>query len=100
MLSFVRRCRRPAALVLALVLCLTPFGAVADTDKIENGDITVEAGENGQSVNGVSDDTPVIITSDDPSTPSAHTVTITAEAGHGQRDPSEPDHRHPGRPNK
>ena len=90
MLSFVRRCRRPAALVLALVLCLTPLASVADTYDVGQGDVTVTASGDTQTVTGYNSDTQqnvVDYTDPDPvitgtsTGADAHTVTITAEAG-------------------
>ena len=79
--------KRAAALALtaALVVGMT-LPAFAQDWFIENGDITISAGENGNNVTQGSttkeNDTDTVIKSDKPSTASEHTVTI--EAGEGK----------------
>ena len=79
--------KRAAALALtaALVVGMT-LPAFAQDWFIENGDISISAGENGNNVtqNGktTKNDTDTVIKSDKPSTASEHTVTI--EAGEGK----------------
>jgi len=75
--------QRAAALVLtAALLTGAAFPAFADTYYIENGDITISAGESGNDVtqNNVTtkNDTNTIITNSDKDTASSHTVTIDA----------------------
>ena len=75
--------QRAAALVLtAALLTGAAFPAFADTYYIENGDITISAGESGNDVtqNNVTtkNDTDTIITNSDKATASSHTVTIDA----------------------
>ena len=75
--------QRAAALVLtAALLTGAAFPAFADTYYIENGDITISAGESGNDVtqNNVTtkNDTNTIITNRDKDTASSHTVTIEA----------------------
>ena len=75
--------QRAAALVLtAALLTGAAFPAFADTYYIENGDITISAGESGNDVtqNNVTtkNDTDIIITNSDKATASSHTVTIDA----------------------
>lgn len=78
--------KRAAALALtaALMVGMT-LPAFAQDWFIENGDITISAGENGNNVTQGSttkeNDTDTIIKSDKPSTASEHTVTINAEEG-------------------
>ena len=92
MLSIIRKphLRRATALLLALVLCLSPLGAIAETYDIGQEGISVTAYEDGrQTVTGtitdgghVEDNTdhdPVITGTSTGS--GANTVTITAEAG-------------------
>ena len=76
--------QRAAALVLtAALLTGAAFPAFADTYYIENGDITISAGESGNDVtqNNVTtkNDTNTIITNQKTDTASSHTVTIDAE---------------------
>ena len=79
--------KRAAALALtaALVVGMT-LPAFAQDWFIENGDITISAGENGNNVTQGSttkeNDTDTVIKSNKPSTASEHTVTI--EAGEGK----------------
>ena len=73
--------QRAAALVLtAALLTGAAFPAFADTYYIENGDITISAGESGNDVTqkGTTTygDTDTIITNSDKNTASSHTVTI------------------------
>ena len=75
--------QRAAALVLtAALLTGAAFPAFADTYYIENGDITISAGESGNDVtqNNVTtkNDTDTIITNQKTDTASSHTVTIEA----------------------
>ena len=75
--------QRAAALVLtAALLTGAAFPAFADTYYIENGDITISAGESGNDVtqNNVTtkNDTNTIITNQKTDTASSHTVTIEA----------------------
>lgn len=75
--------QRAAALVLtAALLTGAAFPAFADTYYIENGDITISAGESGNDVtqNNVTtkNDTNTIITNQKTDTASSHTVTIDA----------------------
>ena len=67
------------ALALVLSLCLFSSAAMADEWFIDQGDITIEANENGQTVSqgGVSkyDDAPVI-TQTDPNVAVEHTITV------------------------
>ena len=75
--------QRAAALVLtAALLTGAAFPAFADTYYMENGDITISAGESGNDVtqNNVTtkNDTDTIITNSDKATASSHTVTIDA----------------------
>lgn len=78
--------KRAAALALtaALVVGMT-LPAFAQDWFIENGDITISAGESGNNVTQGSttkeNDTDTVIKSDKPSTASEHTVTIHAEEG-------------------
>ena len=76
--------QRAAALVLtAALLTGAAFPAFADTYYIENGDITISAGESGNDVtqNNVTtkNDTNTIITNQNKDTASSHTVTIEAK---------------------
>ena len=76
--------QRAAALVLtAALLTGAAFPAFADTYYIENGDITISAGESGNDVtqNNVTtkNDTNTIITNQKTDTASSHTVTIEAK---------------------
>lgn len=79
--------KRAAALALtaALVVGMT-LPAFADTWYIDNGDISISAGENGNNVTQGSttkeNDTDTVIKSNDSSTASSNTVTI--DAGEGQ----------------
>ena len=79
--------KRAAALTLtaALVVGMT-LPAFADTWYIDNGDISISAGENGNNVTQGSttkeNDTDTVIKSNDSSTAPSHTVTI--DAGEGQ----------------
>ena len=79
--------KRAAALTLtaALVVGMT-LPAFADTWYIDNGDISISAGENGNNVTQGSttkeNDTDTVIKSNDSSTASSNTVTI--DAGEGQ----------------
>ena len=75
--------RRLFALVMSLLLvCSLPLAAFADTWYLEDGDITVNATESGQTVSqgetNKNDDAPVI-TQHDSSTSTTNTVTIKAE---------------------
>ena len=68
-----------------LLICGLPVSAFADTWYLENGDITVNAMESGQTVTqgaqvDVPDSAPVI-TQSDSSTPTDNTITINADAG-------------------
>ena len=78
--------KRAAALTLtaALVVGMT-LPAFADTWYIDNGDISISAGENGNDVtqNGetTKNDTDTVITNRDTSTASSNTVTIDADEG-------------------
>lgn len=78
--------KRAAALTLtaALVVGMT-LPAFADTWYIDNGDISISAGENGNNVtqNGetTKNDTDTVITNRDTSTASSNTVTIDADEG-------------------
>lgn len=78
--------KRAAALALtaALVVGMT-LPAFADTWYIENGDISISAGESGNDVtqNGetTKNDTDTVITNRDTSTASSNTVTIDADEG-------------------
>lgn len=78
--------KRAAALALtaALVVGMT-LPAFADTWYIDNGDISISAGENGNDVtqNGetTKNDTDTVITNRDTSTASSNTVTIDADEG-------------------
>ena len=78
--------KRAAALTLtaALVVGMT-LPAFADTWYIDNGDISISAGENGNDVtqNGetTKNDTDTVITNRDSSTASSNTVTIDADEG-------------------
>ena len=79
--------KRAAALALtaALVVGMT-LPAFADTWFIEDGNISISAGESGNKVvqNGeekAANDTDTVIKSNYPSTASEHTVTINAEEG-------------------
>ena len=71
-----------STLLALLLVCSLPVSAFADTWYLENGDITVNATESGQTVTqgaqvDVPDSAPVI-TQSDSSTPTTNTVTITA----------------------
>ena len=71
-----------STLLALLLICGLPVSAFADTWYLENGDITVNATESGQTVTqgaqvDVPDSAPVI-TQSDSSTPTTNTVTITA----------------------
>ena len=78
--------KRAAALTLtaALVVGMT-LPAFADTWYIEDGDISISAGENGNNVTQGSttkeNDTDTVITNRKPSTASSNTVTIDADEG-------------------
>lgn len=78
--------KRAAALTLtaALVVGMT-LPAFADTWYIDNGDISISAGENGNNVTQGSttkeNDTDTVIKSNDSSTAPSHTVTIHADEG-------------------
>lgn len=78
--------KRAAALALtaALVVGMT-LPAFAQDWFIENGDITISAGENGNNVTQgsttIENDTDTVIKSSDSSTASSHTVTIDADEG-------------------
>lgn len=78
--------KRAAALTLtaALVVGMT-LPAFADTWYIDNGDISISAGENGNNVTQGSttkeNDTDTVITNRDTSTASSNTVTIDADEG-------------------
>ena len=78
--------KRAAALALtaALVVGMT-LPAFADTWYIDDGDISISAGENGNKVTQGSttkeNDTDTVITSRDSSTASSNTVTINADEG-------------------
>ena len=78
--------KRAAALALtaALVVGMT-LPAFADTWYIDNGDISISAGENGNNVTQGSttkeNDTDTVIKSNDSSTAPSHTVTIHADEG-------------------
>ena len=74
-----------STLLALLLICSLPVSAFADNWYLENGDITVNATESGQTVSqgeqiDVPDSAPVI-TQHDSSTPTDHTVTIEAAAG-------------------
>ena len=76
--------QRAAALVLtAALLTGAAFPAFADTYYIEDGDITISAGENGNDVTQnettTKNDTDTVITNRHKDTASSHTVTIDAE---------------------
>lgn len=78
--------KRAAALALtaALVVGMT-LPAFADTRYIDDGDISISAGENGNKVTQGSttkeNDTDTVITNREPSTASSNTVTINADEG-------------------
>ena len=78
--------KRAAALALtaALVVGMT-LPAFAQDWYIENGDISISAGENGNNVTQgsttIENDTDTVIKSSDSSTASSHTVTIHADEG-------------------
>lgn len=78
--------KRAAALALtaALVVGMT-LPAFADTWYIDDGDISISAGENGNKVTQGSttkeNDTDTVITNREPSTASSNTVTINADEG-------------------
>ena len=78
--------KRAAALALtaALVVGMT-LPAFAQDWYIENGDISISAGENGNNVTQgsttIENDTDTVIKSKDPSTASSNTVTIDADEG-------------------
>ena len=78
--------KRAAALALtaALVVGMT-LPAFAQDWFIENGDISISAGENGNNVTQgsttIENDTDTVIKSSDSSTASSHTVTIDADEG-------------------
>ena len=71
-----------STLLALLLICSLPLSAFADTWYLENGDITVNATESGQTVTqgaqvDVPDSAPVI-TQSDSSTPTTNTISITA----------------------
>ena len=71
-----------STLLALLLICGLPLSAFADNWYLENGDITVNATESGQTVTqgsvDVLDSAPVITQSDSSSTPTTNTVTINA----------------------
>ena len=76
--------QRAAAFILtAAMLTTLAAPAFADIWHIENGDITISAGESGNNVtqnnNTTYGDTNTIITNQNKDTASSHTVTINAE---------------------
>ena len=91
MLSIIRNphLRRATALLLALVLCLSPLGVIADTYDVSKGDVTVTATGDTQTVTGFSVEKNNQVDQTDPDPVitgtstgrDANTVTITAGAG-------------------
>ena len=74
-----------STLLALLLVCSLPVSAFADTWYLENGDITVNATESGQTVTqgaqvDVPDSAPVI-TQSNSEMPTTNTVTINADAG-------------------
>ena len=74
-----------STLLALLLICGLPVSAFADTWYVEDGNITVNATESGQTVTqGTNVDVPdsaPVITQRDSSTPTTNTVTINADAG-------------------
>lgn len=74
-----------SAIALLLAVCMLPLSAFADTWYLEDGDITVSASENGQTVKqGSKDavtDNNATITQRDSSTATSNTVTVSTSGG-------------------
>ena len=73
------RRRLSAFLAALLVLCMLPSAALAKEWHIENGNITINPGANGQQVqqgSSIEDDSNPVITSSNPSVPSTNTINV------------------------